>query len=90
MKKSCRKDTHLYLENKASEAEAAAKIDNFKALNSIVKELSGSGSKSRMLIKDDNGKTVSTRDRNTSIPEYWDTGRFHNTVIPVSKGPQYR
>jgi len=62
VKKSCRKVKQLYLENKASEAEAAAKIGNSKALCRIVTELSGSASRSRAPIKDDNRKTISTHD----------------------------
>jgi len=62
VKKCCIKDKQLYLENKASEAEAAAKIGNSKALYRILKELSGSASRSQAPVKDDNGKTLSTHD----------------------------
>jgi len=62
VKKSCRKDKQLYLENLATEAESAAVIGDSKTLYRIVKDLSGSDRKSGMPIKDDQGKTLSTHE----------------------------
>jgi len=48
--------------DKASEAEAAAKVGDSKTLYRIVKDLSGYERKLRMPIKEDNGKTLSTHE----------------------------
>ena len=62
VKKSCRRDKQLYLENLAKEAESAATIGDSKTLYRIVKDLSGADRKSGCPIKDDNGTTLSTHE----------------------------
>jgi len=55
VKKNCRNDKQVYLENKANEAEAEALVGDSKTLYHIVKDLSGVELKSGMPMKDDNG-----------------------------------
>jgi len=55
VKKNCRKDKQLYMENKANEAEAPALVGDYR----IVKDLSSVERKSGIPIKDVNGKTLS-------------------------------
>jgi len=94
VKKNCRKDKQVYLENKANEAEAAALVGDSKTLYHTVKDLSGVDGKSGMPIKDDNGKTLSTHEEQVkqwrhhfeavlNCPELTTRHNFHS--VPTTK-----
>ena len=62
VKRNCRRDKRQYVEKKAKEAEDAAMKGDSKELYRIVKDLTSSGPKKGMPIKDDFGKTLPTHE----------------------------
>ena len=60
VKKSARQDKRNYIENKAGEAEEAAKINDSRKLYNITRSLSGKTQQSSATIKDLNGNVLTT------------------------------
>lgn len=58
MKKSCRKDKRMWLEEKAREAQEAAEKNNTKTLYRIVRELTSSRSRSGVPIRGKDGRAL--------------------------------
>ena len=76
MKKSCRTDKKWWLEDKASEAQAAADNNDPKILYCIVRELTGARSNSNVPIKSKDGKVLLT---NEDQMKRW-TDHFHEVL----------
>ncbi|KAL9983948.1 hypothetical protein ACROYT_G006197 [Oculina patagonica] len=60
VKKSARQDKRNYIENKAGEAEEAAKVNDSRKLYNITRSLSGKTHQSSTTIKDRNGDVLTT------------------------------
>ena len=60
VKKSARQDKRNYIENKAREAEEAAKVNDSRKLYNITRSLQGKTRQSSATIKDLNGNVLTT------------------------------